>query len=156
MRINGKVVEGPNEVVRVIPRNNGELVFKAKAVLDYTIFEGICPPPEPPKKMKPGQDPEPDYSNAEYVKALDEYATKRFHYMVLKSLEATDGLEWDTVDINEPDTWDKYEGDLKNAGFTEREIVIILDMVMEANSLNDDKIQEATKRFLQSRPQENQ
>jgi len=148
MLINGKKVEGPNVAVCVIPRGTGDLIFKARAVLDYSDFDKICPRPTPPEIIRPGEGKSQNTEDPDYKKLVTDWAIKKNTWMFLKSLEATDGLVWDSVSMSDPSTWDNYESDLLSAGLTDYEISRILLAVLDACGLNQDKIDEATKSFL--------
>jgi hypothetical protein len=149
MKINGKKIEGANLVTVVIPRGDNEKhVFKAQAVLKMDEFDAIMKPPVPPIITKPGGEKFNDTTDVNYQKNLDLYASGRTNFLILKSLEATEGLEWETIDMKDPTTWDRYFTELTDAGFSDREISIIINGVMEANALNEGKIKEARDSFL--------
>ncbi len=150
MRIQGQEIKGPNEELIVIPRGDGQIVFKAKAVLDYSDFERLCPEPKVPWIMKPGGVKEQNYKDAKYIAAVRQRVTKQTYYMFIKSLEATPGLEWDTIDIKDPGTWLNFEDELTKAGFSAIERNLISRGVFIANSLDEQKIEEARKRFILS------
>src|SRR3954452_21424608 len=117
MKIGGKTPSGPNVEYCILPRGddpNDSIVFKAQAVLDMSNFDKICPPPKPTKKNVKGVWIE-DVERADYKALLEIYGNKRMIYMILKSLEATEGLEWDTVDLSDSSTWENYQKDLQNA-----------------------------------------
>ena len=73
--------------------------------------------------------------------------------MFLKSLSATEDLEWETVDMSDPDTWGNFAEEL-DAVFTPAEQSAITDIVMSACGFNQDKIEEATRLFIASQGQE--
>jgi len=150
MKYAGKQIEGPNVEMVFIPRTDGDLVFKCKAVLDqdYESFETLCPDPQPPEVIRPGNIRTPNVADPEYGKQIDEWANKRTAFMILASLSATDELEWDTVAMEDPDTWANYKTELQSSGFTAAEIMRIVSGVMSACGMNDDKIDEARERFL--------
>lgn len=152
MKFFGHKMDEPNEEICVIPRTiNGEqvdIVFKAKAVLDYTDFEKMCPVPNPPEMILPGGERKLDIQDKDYRKRLNEYAQKKTAWMFIKSLEDTEGLEWETVDAGNPETWLEYNKELKSGGFSDMEILKIYQTVTSACGLNQDKIDEAQKRFL--------
>jgi len=54
MKINGKKLARPSHEVVVIPRNDGDIIIKAQAVLSYDEFEKLYQMPEPPTVIKPG------------------------------------------------------------------------------------------------------
>jgi hypothetical protein len=148
MKLNGQKIAGPNIEVVVIPRQTGDLVFKAQAVLDYDEFHKIAQRPNPPSIMLKGGESSYDYNDKKYLTKIQEWAEQKTHFMVLKSLQATDGLEWETVKMADPTTWENYQNEMKEAGFAPAEINRIVNCVMDACGLNQTKIDEATKRFL--------
>ena len=138
MKIGGVLVDGPNEAVLVLPHRGANLVLRAQAIPDMTEFHLMCPKPIPPKILtKDG--PKEDTDNEHYVSQMINFAQKRTAYLVVKSLECSD-IEWDTVDPLNPSTWARWDEDFRNAGLNEIQIQRIIDLVMEANSLDDEKI----------------
>lgn len=154
MKLNGQKVEGPNVEVIVIPRSDRNLVFKAQAVLDYEDFDKLCPIPTPPPILKPGGVKSFNPEDPKYKEALDDWATKKTNWLVLKSLSATETLEWDKVNLSDPDTWDKYQEEFKESGLTPPEVSQILSKVWKVNGLNNELIEQATKSFLAIQAQE--
>jgi hypothetical protein len=149
MKLNGKKIEGPNEVTIVIPRGSGEdIILKARAVLDLDDFEEMCPIPTPPTRRMAGGQDVPNLKDQGYMAALQRRAVMRLTYIMLTSLEATEGLEWETVDLSDSNTWDNYLSELKDSGFSPIEIQRIQADVIEVNALNEAKIEEARQRFL--------
>lgn len=147
MKINGKVISGPQTEVVVIPRGNEELVIKAQAVLDFTDHDKLNPQPQPPQKLLPGGETQLNTEDPTYVKRVNEWASQKTDWMILKSLSATEGLTWDTVKADDPKTWSNYRQEL-SAVFSPAEMAKIIEVVMSACGLNQSKIEEATKRFL--------
>jgi len=151
MKIKGQKIEGPNEALVVIPRAKGDLVFKMQAVLDMTEFDTLCPEPTPPTIVRVGESKgSPDLKDKKYLAEFKIYSARRFEFLILKSLQATTDLEWETIDMLDPQTWSNYQSELKASGFTDVEIGRLINGVLEANSLDDSKIEEARKRFLAS------
>jgi len=151
MKIYGRQISGPNVEILVIPRPEGDIVFKAQAVLDYTIFDRMVPKPTPPLIRRRGsRTQQPDRDDKNYLLSIEQYGSSRVSFMVIESLKATPGLEWDLVKYENPDTWGLYEKELQESGFTRSEINMIVGAVMTANSLNEDKLEEARQRFLAS------
>ena len=149
MKMNGKKIEGPSVEVVVIPRDSGDLVFKCQAILDYEVFEKILPEPQPPTIILKGQKVgHPDFEDIDYKKELTDRSYKRFQWMILKSLEATDGLEFETVSLNDPSTWNNLESELKSSGLSPVEIGLIYQGVTHANGMNEDKLKQARERFF--------
>jgi hypothetical protein len=151
MKLFGQTITEPNVVEITIPRKNVEntIVFKAKSIIDFDEFDELCPEPEAPVRFVRGQaTPQKATDDPSYIKAQEERSSKRMSYMIVKSLEATEGLEWETVDMKKPETWANYATELKQAHFNAIEINRIISGVMKANCLDEDSIKEAEERFL--------
>jgi cytochrome P450 len=146
MKIGGKEIQGPSESVVVIPRQSGNVVFKARAVLELDEFDKTYPAPNPPEILTPGGGKGSDPNDAEYLKLLSEWGDSKAAWMVLKSLEPSQ-IVWDTVTMSDPKTWGNYRTELLKS-FTPGEVAKIISIVNEANGLDDAKIREATESFL--------
>lgn len=147
MKIAGKAIAAPKNEFCVIPRDDEEIIFKAKAVLDYEEFDQLCPEPKPPIKTYPDGRKEEDYNNSKFITKRDEWAQNRSNWVVIESLRATDGLEWETVSYSDPSTWDNYREELQRT-FTTGEVNLIISTVMAANSMDDARFEEAKQHFL--------
>jgi len=146
MKIGGKEVSGPSEEVLVLPRLDGDIVLKARAVLEMEEFNNLCPLPKAPGRLtKDGFAPNTDAPA--YREQVSQHANLRFAYIALKSLEPSD-IEWDTVDADQPNTWLNWEKDLSAAGFNGVEIQRITVLIMQANSLDEAKLKAARDAFL--------
>jgi hypothetical protein len=150
MKFNGRKVSGPKTDIVVIPREDGDLVFRCQAVLDYKAMEQILPRPEPKMIVRPGKPPVPDEDDPVHKEALNRYGRQKMDWMILQSLKPTEALEWETIISTDPDTWKNWEEELKDAGLTERERVEILQTILRVNSLTDEVFQQAKDRFLAS------
>lgn len=135
------------EIVLVLPRGEEQnLVFRAIGLPTMDAFNARCPAPKPPGKMtKDGYVPQEN--DPTYVQVLNEWAKKRLGYMVLHSL-APSNIEWDTVSMDDPRSWPNWEKDLKNADLNEVEVGRVLGLVMEANALDEKRLQKAREVFL--------
>lgn len=153
MRLNGKKIEGPMVETVVIPRQSEDLVFKCKAVLDYETFDKLVPEPQPPTITLRNKKPTPDLNDVEYIKAVADRNLKRFQYMILNSILATENLEFETVDVNKPDTWINMEKELKDSGLTPSEIGTLYQGAADANGMNEEKLKEARARFFDTQNQ---
>lgn len=153
MKLNGKKVQGSNIELIVIPRGGEEedVVLQATAVLDYKPFEAMCPEPKPPAKILKGGAKEYDLEAPAYKEAVKVYHERRTAWMILQSLKATPGLEWETVDPANYRTWTNYEQELKDSGFSHVEVQRIVVGVLNANCLNEARIEEARANFLRGR-----
>jgi hypothetical protein len=153
MKLHGKKIEGINVETLVIPRGdniNDAIVFKCQAVLDMQEFDRVCPPPKAPMMIKSGGKRVLDLEDPKFKFANDQYAIKRVSYIVLKSLQATPELEWETVNMGDSDTWGNYEKELRESGFSQIEIMRIINACMSANCLNEDRLEKARNDFLAS------
>lgn len=138
-----------NREVIAIPRPDGDdIIFIAEAVLSYEEFDGMCPAPKPPVKLMKGGEKVLDFESPTYKQELAVYSTRRYSWMVLKSLRNTPGLEWETVDYSNPDTWGNFEKELRDSGISDIEQQRILRGITDANCLNEQKVEDARKRFL--------
>lgn len=149
MKFNGEV-PGPNVATLYLPRGEDKILcIKAGAVLSYDEFHKVCPMPKPPMIRKKGASQAvPDFDHKDYIAAMDQYSKFKSQWMAVQSLKATPEITWDTVVPTQPETWANYETELQEAGFSEFERQRILGIIMEANALNDRKIDEARETFL--------
>lgn len=151
MKLKGKKISGKNIEYCIIPRSDGEnIVFKCQSVMDLSDFDKLCPEPHAPLKMLPGKGKVRDVEAPSYKVALEKRNEKRIYYITLKSLEATEELEWETVNMSDSSTWGNYETELRDSGFSNIEIMRIVNACMSANCLNEAKLEEARNSFLAS------
>lgn len=150
MLVNGKRLSCPSVRYVVFPRLDGDIVFKITAVLNFDDFEKLCPYPEPPWMLKPGGIRSQDVEDADYKKAINEWSANKIYWMILRSISSTESLEWETVKLSDTETWPNFRNELVSSGLTELEVAKIQKTVFEVNGLDEDKIKEATDRFLQT------
>lgn len=149
MKMHGKKIDRPNREIIAIPRADGEdLIFIATAVLNYDEFNKMCPMPQPGVKLMKGGEKQFDFSSPSYMADLQRYSEKKYAWTIIQSIRETPGLEWETVDYGDPQTWGNYVKELTNSGFSDIECQRILRGVSDANCLNEGKVEEARKRFL--------
>ena len=156
MRYKGKTLSGPAIQTLAIPRDSttepgdNDIIFQAQAVMDPEAFELIYPSPEPPSRLLPGDPPKQSRNteDPEYQKALRAWAGKKSSWMILKSLSVTPDLEWERVKLDDPETYDEYPIELRESGFNDIEIRMIINLALKVNSIDEDKMEEARKRFL--------
>lgn len=151
MKLPGYEFKGPNVEYIVIPRGDGkDIVFKAQAILDMTPLESLLKRPVPGKRMLPGGVVQADTDDPIFKTSISEYGNLRYAWIVIQSLKATEGLEWETVKDDDPGTWLNWEKELKEAGFTQSECEYIQLAVANANAMNQTKLDEARTHFLLS------
>ena len=140
------------ETLLVLPRGETQIVFRAKGLKDMSEFNAVCPIPKAPGKLtKDGF--VPNTNDPTYQQVMQQWSSKRLGYMVVKTLEPTE-IEWDTVDPANPKTWGNWEADLKNGGLSQFECNRVTALVLEANSLDDEKLDKARAIFLAGQQQE--
>lgn len=148
MKYKGKKLEGRNTDVLVLMRGKDRIVFKAQAIENYDDFEKLCPVPEPPIKLLPGGIKEPNVNDKNHLKRMDDYATNKTDFTILKSLEISSDLEWEQVKIQEPTTWHFWKKELKESGFTDIEILRIVQLCTRVNCLDNELLDKAKEDFL--------
>lgn len=151
MKIHGESLSRLNVETVVFPREGGkDLVFRLQSVLDQDEFEKYCPEPKPPLKTMKGEVVgRPDLKDKKYVEAMNNYGANKVKWLFLKSIDATEGVTWETVDIATPDTWKLIEKELQDSGLNTVEIIKLYGAMMKANSLDDEYLEEARKRFFE-------
>jgi hypothetical protein len=136
----------PPEQVLVLPRVGGDIILRARGLPDMEEFHKLCPEPQPPVMLtKDGQ--KPDLVDKGYLAQEAEQRNRRWGYIVVKSLEPSE-IEWDSVKLDNPASWPNWDADLKGAGFTTAERNRVFALCLEANSLDEKKIQRARELFL--------
>ena len=155
MLIKGVKITPPKDRVVVFPREDQEdIVLTIRAVLDYSRFEELCPVPRPPTTRRPNQAPVSNTEAPKFLAALDAHSLKRSHWMIIQSLSATDGIEWEIVDHNDPETWHLYDQELRTSGFSLGEIGRIFEEVNAVSGIDQERVDEATRAFLATREEQ--
>ena len=149
MRIAGIELDKPKNIIIPIIRGDEEVIFQASCLTDFGDLEKVLVEPKPPTRMMRGEiTPSPVMNDPKYLKDIESHSGKRLSWMIAKSLLATEGLTWDTVDFTNPETFGNYEQELRDSGFNEFQIMQIVRGCMEANGLSSERVVEARKRFL--------
>lgn len=157
MQIDGKKIDAtPNSELIVIPRRGRDpIVLTAQAVLDYEEFENLCPKPKVSYVTKKGGVKEPDINDKGYLEQTRDYAKKQTYYMFVKSLLlGTPTLEFNLIKLEEPDSWLLFEKEFRVSGFSPGEVNYILNKIMEANTLNEAKVDAARESFTRSQAEQ--
>lgn len=153
MKINGRRFDEPAVVTIDVNVGDEIISLRAQAVLDYSEFEALCPVPKPPEVIRPGGKKATNPEDPKYKAKLMEWSQNRAYYMMLKSLSATEGLEWDKVQMDDPKTWSLMDEEL-NKAFTPYGASRVAQGVLRANCLDDQMLKEARSSFLPSAQQE--
>ncbi len=146
MKIGGKELKGKCIETLVLPREDGDIIIKAEALNDFDEFDAVYPLPLAPKVLT-RNGPEDDLKDVSYREQMNLYNIHRLAFIIIKSLEVND-MEWDTVDIDDRKTWLNYIDDFSAAGLSAIEIGRVVQTALQANSLDEDKVDEARASFL--------
>lgn len=156
MKIGDQKIEGDlaelNEDVLVLPRRKTQIVLTARALPDMTDFEKHVYEPQPKKVFHKGKGWISDTEDVTYMSQMERYGKLRVAYFVVFALKPSE-IEWDLVDINDADTWDKWEEDFKNSGFTQHECNLILALCFRVNQLDEQKLEQARSLFVHGQEQ---
>jgi hypothetical protein len=147
MKIGGVTLTPPPEEILVLPRGDQKIIFRARAVQNLDDFDAMVPVPKPPVILVKGEGQKDDVNDTGYKSAVELRDRIMMAYLVVKTLEPSE-IEWTTVDLLKPNSLLNWEADLLNAGLTRIEVKKVYDLVMEANSLNEAKLEAARKSFL--------
>jgi len=149
MKVGSVEVSGVHEQVLVLPRGEKKLVFRARGITSFEEFNKLCPMPEAPTMMKRIDNKMqrvPNNNDPIYKAKLVDWATKRANWMVLKTLEPSN-IEWDTVKMDQPDTWGNYINELEK-NFADSEAIKIMELAQEVNGIDERKLKEARESFF--------
>ena len=144
----------PPSVDIKIYRGSEEYIFTAQAVLDFEPFEQLVPLPKPPLRteIKTGRRTY-DHSDKRYMEKVGHYSEMRTAWLMIQSLQATAGLEWEQVDPKDPATWLKWVNEF-TAFLTESEMQSIVQGVTEANQPSEVRQRQAFDAFSQPQAEE--
>lgn len=145
-----EVPQTPHEDVLVLPRGEISIAIRARAIGDFDEFTKICPDPKAPGVLVKGGGFEPNTKDKTYVAMLDQHNVRRIGWMVIRSLQE---IEWDKVDTDDPKTWELWQEDFRDSGFTTVECNLVLGLVLDVNALNEDKLKQARESFIQGQVQ---
>lgn len=152
MKFHGTSMKGPSEEIVAFPRSSldgkqQDLVFILKAVLDFSEFEAICPNPKPAPMLLPGNIQTFDFKNPKYKAEVEAYGGKKMAWMFLKTIESSPNIEWETIDMKDPETWNNYLQEL-SPFLTASQIVHLYNRAIMINTVDEEKMEEARNRFL--------
>ncbi len=136
-----------------IPRPDGELNFKVAAIpLGLARqFEKVVPKPAPPTSsvMRVGHAPDitRNWEDPEFLKSMEEFIFLRSLYMVYRSLELDENLEWPCkpVDIV---TMRTLAQSIVDSGLSDGDVSMILDRANHLSNIMPEDLEAARKRFL--------
>lgn len=145
---------GPNVELLVLSRPQGDIELKFQAILDFDELDKLVKEPEVPQRRVPGGKVEANPNDLEYIAAMSKFHNDRLNYIVLKSLEMNPDLQWEKVKLNDPNTWDLWKQEMREAGLTPQEISSVQLAALRANTVDGEKVEQARKRFLAGKADE--
>lgn len=148
MKIKGKILQNANIEVVVLPRVDGDIVFKFKPVLNYDEFEELCPKPPVPTSKRAGGESFKNPDDPDYRIALAKYSTLRYQWSFIESISATEDLEWSKIVRTDPSTWHLIDQEIDDAQILPAEKSMMIDAYNIANALDENKLQIARESFL--------
>lgn len=148
MKINGKTPVKNTDFI-VLPRPDEDIVITAEAVLSYDEFDKICPKPVPPTIKRPGDKGEyVDFNDQQYKDRFDDWCTRRSNWFYITALKPSKNLQWDTVDPLDPETWGNWEVEMREAYFSDREMILVSNLCTRVSSMDDVALEAAKTRFI--------
>jgi hypothetical protein len=149
MKLRGKSLDQRREMTVVLTREgNEDIVLKMAAVLNTSDFDKVYQEPSPPTKILKGGAKTLDFDNETYKSAIRERNKSYIGWLIFHSLSVTEGLEWDIVKMDDPNTWNQWQDELEAAKFSAGEIKHILAKVIEVNGMSEERLEEARQAFL--------
>lgn len=146
MKVNGQAVS-PRVVTFHVPTNTGAVEFRFRALTSDDKFEDVVKRPKPPVRTMPGNKQMTDNTDINYLAALADWSGKMLEWQILQSMSATQGLEFDTVKMNDPESWKNWRKEMgDNLG--SRIVDHCLNAYVDANLLSEETLEEARKSFL--------
>lgn len=149
MKINGQAIIPPEPVKIVIPREGSDpVILQAEPIMDWSEFDSLCPAPTPPIEINnKTKQRKKLYNHPRYLQQVEEHSTRRSEYQFIKSLLlGTEGLEFETVQLEDPTTWKNIEDEMRKV-FTEYEYSFILNEVMMIGLPTKERQEEALRLF---------
>lgn len=148
LKIGGRTVSGANTGLIVIPRNDGDIPFKFVAILDDSEYERINVEPKPPRTyvVKEARHVEKT-DDPGFVAKHEAWRKTKWDWMFLKSVAPSE-IEWQTIKMEDPSTWNQWKVELQEAGFSVGEVNQIEACFFETNMVTEAKLKEARDRFL--------
>ncbi len=148
MKINGVSKLKENTQTYTVVRDGLDPIIFTLKPADMKWFTEIVEEPSPPMVTKPGEPAVADLSDPKYVEAMESYSLKQGQYFIISSISATEGLEWEKIDLAKPDTWEKFEEELDEFKLLPTEKAGLLQAITRANSLDQKFIDAKRDDFL--------
>lgn len=153
MKVNGKSLDAPRIVKVYLPiADNGAVEFKFRPLRGDEEFEKILTRPKPKAKKKPGGEVFHDTNDPAFKTALAEWVSKKLDWEFLTCISATDGLEWETVNMSDPNSWKNWRSDMEKV-FGTAEINAVFQGFLDAQYISEEVMEKARAAFLTGTPE---
>lgn len=155
MKLNGIVPKLEREIVIPILSDTVSLYFIAKPVATYEAFEALCPMPKARMGGEPGKE-RPLTEASDYKEAMKKHGqlfAEWVNVTTLVEVAGSDGkrekIDWETVDLEQIDTYPNWRIELKeNNGLSESDVRRIELEILRCNSMDEALIEKAKEDFL--------
>lgn len=151
MKVNGIVLTSMRIVEVYLPISGGQAVeFKFRPLRSDENFESILTKPEPPTKTGKGGVKHANVEDKFFKDAVTDWVTKKLDWEFLTSVSITEGLEWETVNMGDPNTWKNWRDDAAKV-FGNSELNKLFGGFLDAQYLTEEVMEKARERFLTGR-----
>jgi len=148
LKINGQKLSSINTKTLKFPRPDAEpVIITLAAISNPNLFDEVIPDPEPPMIIAAGGEKVTDFNDKEYIKKSEEKASLYPYWLIITALQATEGLEFEKVKLDDPSTWKEIDDEIFESGFNLGERSEILVWVNRLNGIDQDYVDEARKNF---------
>ena len=110
--------------------NRDGIRFLLAPIVDWEEHNEFNPEPKVPTKTKPDGTTVQN-ETPEFLDRRGEWATRKGHYTIAKSIAATEDFRWDTVHWDDPTTWENYRDELLEFGLLDLEVAQIIQAAMQ-------------------------
>lgn len=146
MKIKGRSLTNDLVDYVVLPRQEGNIVFKVVPVTNWSYFEELVKEPRPKTITKAGGISEAYLDDPEYKTQRTKYASLKYAFLHIMSINQTEDLVWDKVNLGDPETWSNWTEELSELSAAEQNILI--SSINKVNSLDDEYLEKARQSFL--------
>lgn len=147
MKLQGKKVSGPKIEEIYVETVEGPVMLIVRPLGSDDNFEEVMPSPRPPARQLPSGELLYDNEDKNFTQSILNYSKYKVAWQVIRSLDRTPGLEFDTVNMSDPLTWENVYKEIEDS-LGDKTMKRILTAFGKVNVLDDDQIEEAKKSFL--------
>lgn len=125
------------------------VTIRARVVTDYKQFNEIFPEPKAPNKRMASGEIIPQFNDPAYRKKIQTYSDAKTVYMLVTSLSETEDLDWETIDLANPETltMDNLINEFAEAGIPDAVASKIINLATSVNGLTEKIVDTARQSF---------